>query len=75
MPVRKYFPFIALEDSKAGTFVGAMLGIASSWQIEVECREKQEFLVTGGLADRDFGQWTKKVPAGESFVTPDALDF
>ena len=29
--------------------------------------------VMGGIADRDFGQWMKRVLPGESFTTPDAL--
>lgn len=73
MPVRKYFPFLALEDSETGHFTGVMLGIASSWQIEISCREEQEFYVSGGIADRDFGHFQKKVKAGERFETPAAL--
>ena len=73
MPVRKYFPFVALEDSKTGHIVGIQLGMASSWQIEISCKESQKFEVTGGIADRDFGHWYKKIPSGESFVTPAAV--
>ena len=35
MPVRKWFPFVALEDTETGHFVGVQLGCASSWQMEV----------------------------------------
>ena len=35
MPVRKWFPFVALEDSSTGEFIGVQLYCASSWQIEV----------------------------------------
>ena len=73
MPVRKYFPFVVLEDSESGHFIGVLMGLASSWQIEVSCKGSQEFLVMGGIADRDFGHWIKKVPAGQTFITPDAL--
>lgn len=32
MPVRKWFPFIALENSKTNEFIGVQLYIPSSWQ-------------------------------------------
>ena len=35
MPVRGWFPFLVLEDSRTGHFVGLQLYCASSWQIEV----------------------------------------
>lgn len=73
MPVRKYFPFLALEDCETGEFTGILMGHASSWQIEISCREVQELDVMGGIADRDLGQWMKRVLPGESFTTPDAL--
>ena len=73
MPVRKYFPFLALEDCETEEFTGILMGHASSWQIEISCKEVQELDVMGGIADRDFGQWMKRVLPGESFTTPDAL--
>ncbi|MCR5093221.1 MAG: alpha-galactosidase [Lachnospiraceae bacterium] len=72
MPVRKWFPFLALEDTESGHFVGLQLGCASSWQIEVMRRE-EELYIQGGLADRDFGQWTKCLQPGETFETPCAV--
>ena len=73
MPVRKYFPFLALEDSASGRVLGIQLYCASSWQMEILCRESQLFTVTGGLADRDFGQWMRKVAPGERFTAPEAV--
>ena len=73
MPVRKYFPFVALEDSQKGEVVGILMGLASSWQIDISCKETQLFEVTGGIADREFGHWMKIVAPGEVFRTPDAL--
>ncbi len=73
MPVRKYFPFLALENTESGEFIGILMGHASSWQMEISCKETQEFEVMGGIADRDFGQWMKRVAPGESFSAPDAL--
>ncbi|MCR5278676.1 MAG: alpha-galactosidase [Lachnospiraceae bacterium] len=73
MPVRRYFPFVALEDSKTGTFTGVMLYAPSSWQIEVIVRKGDTATLAGGLADRDFGQWLKTVEPGESFTSPRAI--
>lgn len=72
MPVRKYFPFVALEDSKTGDFIAVSLYIASSWQIEITTRKDELVTVSGGIADRDFGHWTKKLMPGESFSAPKA---
>ena len=74
MPVRKYFPFLALEDSRTGHVTAVQLYVGASWQMEVSCREKSGRLtVTGGLADREFGHWTRTVAPGESFTTPQAV--
>ncbi|MDE6658769.1 MAG: alpha-galactosidase, partial [Eubacterium sp.] len=35
MPVRKYFPFAALENTKTSEFIAVQLYCASSWQIEL----------------------------------------
>lgn len=73
MPVRKYFPFIALEDSSTGTFTAVMLYSPSSWQIEVICRHDETLTIAGGIADRDFGHWTKKMQPGETINAPRAV--
>lgn len=73
MPVRGYFPFLAIEDTKTGTFTAFSLYIASSWQMEVIVRHDDTLTVTGGIADRDFGQFTKVINPGESFETPRAV--
>lgn len=73
MPVRKYFPFLALEDSESGRFLGIQLYCASSWQMELLCKEDETLSVTGGLADRDFGHWMKELAPGESFEAPEAV--
>ena len=70
MPVRKYFPFLAAEDSKRQEFLGIQLYCPSSWQIELLCKEDDTLTIAGGIADRDFGHWTKKVGPGERFETP-----
>lgn len=72
MPVRKWFPFLILENSKTNEFVGIQLYCASSWQIEIITRTR-EVSVIGGLADRDYGSWTKNIAPGERFATPKAV--
>lgn len=72
LPVRQYFPFLALEDTENGHFVGIQLYVPSSWQIEVLCYE-DTYRVAGGLADRDFGSWSKYLKPGEKFRTPKAV--
>ena len=73
MPVRKYFPFLAVEDQKTGQFLGIQLYHASSWQMELLCREDDTLTIIGGQADRDFGQWMKRLKPGESFEAPEAV--
>ena len=38
MPVRKYFPFVALEDSETKVFTAVQLYSPASWQIELTVR-------------------------------------
>ena len=73
MPVRKYFPFVALEDSKSHTFTAVQLYSPASWQIELTVRKEGFVRLSGGIADRDFGQWMKTVKPGETFTTPKAV--
>lgn len=72
MPIRKYFPFIALENSETGAFIAVQLYSPSSWQIELLCTD-DTISVVGGIADRDFGHWFKNVKKGEKFTTPKAV--
>ena len=73
MPVRKYFPFVALEDSESHKFFAVQLYSPSSWQMELVVREDDTVTVAGGIADRDFGQWTKSLKPGEEFAAPKAV--
>ncbi|MDD5900636.1 MAG: alpha-galactosidase [Lachnospiraceae bacterium] len=73
MPVRKYFPFLVLENSKTGEFIGIQLYSPSSWQMELIVTGRENTVtVVGGIADRDFGHWKKTIAPGESFTTPKA---
>lgn len=72
MPVRKYFPFAVLENTKKCEFIAVQLYCASSWQIEL-FRNNEPLTLTGGLADFDYGHWCRNVNPGESFVSPKAI--
>jgi len=71
MPVRRWFPFVAVEDTVAGVVWGAQLAWAGSWQMEI-FRQHDDVCISGGLADREFGHWHKTLQPGESLVTPPA---
>jgi len=72
MPVREYFPLAAVEDKRMGVLWGVKLTHASSWQLEAG-RKDNGFTLSGGLADREFGHWMKRVEPGGSFTTPEAI--
>ena len=72
MPVRRWFPFAAIEDTEAGVCWGAQLAWAGSWQMEI-FRQNDDVCLSGGLADREFGHWTKCIQPGETFTTPLAI--
>lgn len=72
-PVRKYFPFVAAEDSKSGRVTAVQLYSPASWQMEVTVRHDDTVTLAGGIADRDFGQWTKTIAPGDSFTAPKAV--
>jgi alpha-galactosidase len=71
MPVRRWFPFVAVEDTTAGVTWGAQLAWAGSWQMEI-FRQHDDVCLSGGLADREFGHWHKMLWPGESLETPSA---
>jgi alpha-galactosidase len=68
MPVRGWFPLLALEDTAAGVSWAAQLTEPGSWQLEVH-RLGDAIALSGGLADREFGHWEKTLAPGESFTT------
>ena len=72
MPVRKWFPFVAVEDTAAGVVWGAQLAWAGSWQMEI-FRQNDDLAISGGLADREFGHWMKTIAPGETFSAPPAF--
>ena len=72
MPVRGFFPWAAVEDDTAGVMWGVQLSPVGSWQLEL-FRRKDKACLSGGLPSRDFGEWWKTVPPGESFASPEAV--
>ena len=72
MPVRKFFPFVAVEDTENRVLWGAQLACPSSWQMEIYRRD-DGLCVSGGLADFEFGHWCKTLRPGEHLRTPSAF--
>ena len=72
MPVNKFFPFGAVEDRKNQVFWGAQIAHHASWQMELY-RKDDGLAMSGGLADRDFGHWMKRISPGQVFQTPEAI--
>jgi alpha-galactosidase len=72
MPVRRYFPFVAVEDTQNHVSWGVQLACPSSWQMEVYRRD-DGLCLSGGLADFEFGHWSKTLKPGESLRTPTAF--
>lgn len=72
MPVKKFFPFVAVEDKVNQVLWGVQLAHEASWQMEIY-RQDDALHISGGLADREFGHWTKTMKKGEIFETPTAI--
>jgi alpha-galactosidase len=72
MPVRNYFPTAAITDVAENVTWAVRLAHPGSWQGEFY-RLDEDLCFSGGLADRDYGQWTKTLDPGESYVTPSAF--
>jgi alpha-galactosidase len=72
LPVRKWFPFLAIEDVSAGVIWGVQLAWAGSWQMEI-FRQHDDVAISGGLADFEFGHWMKTIHPGERFEAPPAF--
>jgi alpha-galactosidase len=71
MPVRKWFPFVAIEDTRAGVTWAAQLEWPGSWQLEIY-RNYDNVAMAGGLGDREFAHWKKTLRPGETFTSPKA---
>ncbi len=69
LPANGFFPTVAVEDTVAGVLWGAQLAHPGSWQMEVYRRDDLA-AISGGLADRELGHWTKTLAPGERFTSP-----
>jgi len=72
MPVREFYPFITIEDVKRGVCWGAQIAWPGSWQMEAY-RKDFGLTISGGLADRNYGHWMKRIAPGESLESPVAI--
>lgn len=72
LPVRGYFPTMALEDTRRGVTWAAAIGWAGSWSMEL-FRQKEDLVLTGGLAGFEDGHWRKTLQPGESLSLPEAI--
>ena len=72
MPCNGYFPCALVEDAGAGVVWGVQIAHNASWQFEIY-RKDDAAAFSGGLADREFGHWSKTLAPGESFVSPPAF--
>lgn len=71
LTVNKFFPIAVIEDRRNHVFWGAQVAHNASWQMEIYRRD-EAISFSGGLADREFGHWVKKIQPGENFYTPSA---
>ncbi|MBC5690470.1 alpha-galactosidase [Mediterraneibacter sp. NSJ-55] len=71
MPTRGWFPTTLVEDTAAGVTWGARLEAPVSWQMEIG-RRHDDIVMSGGIADREFGHWTKTIDTKETFTPPAA---
>ena len=70
-PVTTFFPQALVEDHGAGVFWGASLTCEGSWQIELY-RQDDTVNLSGGLADREMGHWSKQLAPGQILHCPSA---
>jgi len=69
LPVRKFFPFVAIEDPRNDVTWAAQLSCPSSWQMELY-RRTGSLSLSGGLADFEFGHWRKTLGPGAYLESP-----
>jgi len=71
MPVRGFFPCMAIEDRQNNVIWGASLACPSSWQMEVYRRD-DALSLSGGLGDYESAHWRKTLAPGAEFAAPEA---
>ncbi len=68
---RKFFPLAVIEDQKNNVFWAASLAYNASWQMELS-HESDTYSFSGGVADREFGTWRKRIAVRERYEAPKA---
>ncbi len=71
-PVERYFPMAVFEDRDKQVCWGMQICHNSSWQMELT-RQGDTMSFTGGLGDKDFCGWSKRILPGEGFMAPKAF--
>jgi alpha-galactosidase len=66
LPVRRWFPFVGIEDTENKILWAARMEAPGSWQMEIY-RKDDFFHLSGGQADRESGHWSKTISPGSSF--------
>ncbi|MBR4234776.1 MAG: alpha-galactosidase [Clostridia bacterium] len=72
MPVRGYFPTMAIEDTRRGVTWAASLGWAGSWSMEL-LRQRDDAALCGGLGGFEDAHWRKTLEPGETLTLPEAV--
>lgn len=72
LPVRNWFPLMALEDTKNHVTWAAELAWAGSWSMEL-FRQKEDVVLAGGLAGFEEGHFRKTLAPGEKLTLPEAV--
>ncbi len=68
MVTKGFFPMLAFEDCEHNVVWGVELEALGSWQLELS-RQKDFFNISGGMVDREYGQWRKTLAPGEKITT------
>jgi len=71
LPVRGWFPVMALEDTRRNVTWAVNLGWAGAWNMEL-FRQKEDLVLTGGLTNFDDGHFRKTLAPGEEMILPEA---
>lgn len=71
-PVHRYFPMACIEDREEKVFWGIQLEAPSSWQMELS-RDGDCCSFSAGIADIEFGGWSKQIQPGEHFKSTRAF--
>ncbi|MCH6256552.1 alpha-galactosidase [Puniceicoccaceae bacterium K14] len=72
MPVKGWHPWLAVEDKLKGVSWAATLAHPGSWQMEI-VRKSDQFTLSGGQADFEFGHWKKDLQPNDQFRGPEAF--